>query len=81
MGQSAYDPNDAYSPLDKTYRLAALAYALYQAGLRALDAGTPIERIDLGPARRALAAIRRAGPAELPACIAAATAAVAGLAA
>jgi len=81
LGQSAYDPNDAYSPLDKTYRLAALAYALYQAGLRALDAGTPIERIDLGPARRALAAIRRAGPAELPACIAAATAAVAGLAA
>jgi V/A-type H+/Na+-transporting ATPase subunit A len=81
LGQSAYDPNDAHSPLDKTYRLAALAYALYQGGLRALDAGTPIERIDLGPARRALAAIRRAGPTELPACIAAATAAVAALAA
>lgn len=76
LGQSAYDPNDAYSPLEKTYRLAALAHALYQAGLRALDAGTPIERIDLGPARRALASARRAGPAEFAATAAAAAAAV-----
>jgi V/A-type H+/Na+-transporting ATPase subunit A len=80
LGQSAYDPNDAHSSLEKTYRLAALAHALYQTGLRALDAGTPIERIDLGPARRALAATRRAGPAEFAACAAAAAAAVADLA-
>ena len=80
LGQSAYDPNDAHSPLDKTYRLAALAHALYQTGLRALDAGTPIERIDLGPARRALAATQRSGPAEFAASAAAAAAAVAELA-
>ncbi|HXQ30146.1 MAG TPA: V-type ATP synthase subunit A [Gemmatimonadales bacterium] len=64
LGQSAYDPNDAYSPLEKTYRLAALAHALYRAGLAALDRGLPIERIDLGPAQRALAAARRAAGPE-----------------
>jgi V/A-type H+-transporting ATPase subunit A len=80
LGQSAYDPNDAYSPLEKTYRLAALAHALYHTGLRALNAGTPIERIDLGPARRALASARRAGLAEFAATAAAAAAAVAELA-
>jgi V/A-type H+-transporting ATPase subunit A len=79
LGQSAYDPNDAYSPLEKTYRLAAVAHALYQTGVRALDAGTPIERIDLGPARRALTATRRAGPADFAACAATAAAAVAEL--
>jgi V/A-type H+-transporting ATPase subunit A len=80
LGQSAYDPNDAYSPLEKTYRLAALAHLLYRTGLRALDAGTPIERIDLGPARRALASTRRASPAEFAAAADAALAAVQELA-
>jgi V/A-type H+-transporting ATPase subunit A len=60
LGQSAYDPNDAYSPIEKTYGLARLAHALYRAGLKALDTGMPIERIDLAPARRALAVARRA---------------------
>jgi V/A-type H+-transporting ATPase subunit A len=79
LGQSAYDPNDAYSPVEKTYQLAALAHALYRAGLQALDSGTPIERIDLGPARRALAATRRAAPAEFAARAAEAAVAVAAL--
>ena len=77
LGQSAYDPNDAYSPVAKTYRLAAVAHALYGAGLRALEAGVPIERIDLGPVRRALAAARRAAPADFEARASEASAAVA----
>lgn len=58
LGQSAYDPNDAYSPIEKTHRLAALAYALYRAGGAALDRGVPFRRLELGPARHALAALR-----------------------
>lgn len=77
LGQSAYDPNDAYSPIAKTYRLAGVAHALYRSGLRALEAGTPIERIDLGPARRALAAARRAAGPEFEARANEAAAAVA----
>jgi V/A-type H+-transporting ATPase subunit A len=77
LGQSAYDPNDAYSPVEKTYRLAALAHGMYRAGLAALDHGTPIDRIDLGAPRRALAAVRRAPPDELEARAAEAQAAIA----
>ncbi len=58
LGQSAYDPNDAASSLTKTARLASLALSLHSAGLLALDSGVPFERIDLGPARRALAALK-----------------------
>ncbi len=76
LGQSAYDPNDAYSPVAKTYRLAAVAHALYRAGLQALDAGAAIERIDLAPARQALAAARRASQEEFEARASAAAAAV-----
>ncbi|HYL56627.1 MAG TPA: V-type ATP synthase subunit A [Gemmatimonadales bacterium] len=79
LGQSAYDPNDAYSPVEKTYRLAALAHGLYRAGLAALDGGTPIERIDLARGRNALAAVRRAKPGELEAPAAEADAAVAAI--
>ncbi len=80
LGQSAYDPNDARSPVEKTYRLAALAHGLYHAGLKALDAGVPIERIDLAPARRALAAARRAAAEELDARAAEAARAIEALA-
>ncbi|HEY6808757.1 MAG TPA: V-type ATP synthase subunit A [Gemmatimonadales bacterium] len=79
LGQSAYDPHDAYSPIEKTYRLAALAHALYRAGLGALASGTAIERIDLASVRRALAAARRAAPAEFGARAAEAGAAVAAV--
>jgi V/A-type H+-transporting ATPase subunit A len=65
LAQSAYDANDAYSPIAKTYRLAWLADQLYRSGVRALEAGTPIERLDLAPTRRALAACRRAAPADV----------------
>jgi V/A-type H+-transporting ATPase subunit A len=79
LGQSAYDPNDAYSPVGKTYRLAALAHALFVAGLAALESGTAIERIDLASVRRALAAARRAAPADFDARATEAAAAVAAV--
>lgn len=80
LGQSAYDPNDASSTPEKTYQLASLAHRLHEAGMRALDGGVPIEKIDLGAARRAIAAVRRAAPDELTGSYAAAESAVAALA-
>jgi hypothetical protein len=65
----------------KTYRLAALAQALYAAGLAAIAGGAAIERLDLGPARQALAAARRAAPAEFDARAGEAAAVIARLAA
>jgi V/A-type H+-transporting ATPase subunit A len=79
LAQSAYDPNDALSPVEKSYRLAAAARALYGAGLAALAAGGAFERLELGPPRRALAALRRAAPADLAARVAEAEAAIAAL--
>ena len=79
LAQNAYDANDAVSGVDKTYRLASLARALYRAGLAALDAGAAFERLELGPARRALAALRRAAPAELAARAAEAETAITAL--
>jgi V/A-type H+-transporting ATPase subunit A len=70
LGQSAYDPNDASSPVTKTYRLACLALALYRGGLGALAGGTRFDQLELGPARRALAAVRNASPNELASRIA-----------
>jgi len=64
LGQSAFDPNDALSPVEKTYRLALLARAAYQAGLAAIDHGGAFDRLNLGPVRRALAAIRWSPPDE-----------------
>ena len=80
LGQSAFDPNDALSPVGKTYRLAVLAHALYTRGLAALDAGVAFESLDLAAARRALAALRRSAPAELDRAAGAAEAAIAALA-
>ena len=64
LGQSAYDPNDAASPVEKTYRLASLSHALDLAALAAVDAGIPFEQLDLEPIRRALTNYRNAPVAE-----------------
>jgi len=76
LGQSAFDPNDALSPVEKTYQLALLARAAYRAGLAALDRGVVFERLDLPPVMRALAAIRRAAPADVAEKVAEAEAAI-----
>jgi V/A-type H+-transporting ATPase subunit A len=67
LGQSAYDPGDAASSVAKTWRLASLAWRLYEAGCAALGSGVILDRLDLAPARRALAALRRAAEEEVEA--------------
>jgi V/A-type H+-transporting ATPase subunit A len=79
LGQSAFDPHDAFSGVMKTYRLAALALALYAAGGAALQGGRAFERLDLSAARHALAAARRAPAAQLDARVAEVQAAIAAL--
>jgi V/A-type H+/Na+-transporting ATPase subunit A len=66
LGQSAYDPNDAWSPLTKTYRLAMLVIELHRAGQAAIQSGASFDGLDLGAARRALAGVRNAGQADYP---------------
>ncbi len=79
LGQSAHDPNDALSTLEKTHSLAALALGVYRAGRRALEAGRVFEQLDLATPRRLLAALRRASADEVPARAAAALAALEAL--
>ena len=64
LGQSAFDPNDAYSPPEKTHRLARGALDLLARGREALAAGATFAELMLGPARRALVALRDAPAAE-----------------
>lgn len=67
LGQSAFDPNDALSPVGKTYRLALLARQAYLAGVAALDRGAAFDKLNLAPLRRAIAAVRWSPAAELEA--------------
>lgn len=80
LGQSAYDPNDAWSPVRKTYRLAVLAREFYRAGHAAIQSGVPFDLLDLGVARRALAAVRNASETDYEKMAAEAAAALAALA-
>jgi V/A-type H+-transporting ATPase subunit A len=80
LGQSAHDPNDALSTLEKTHRLAALALEVHRVGRRALEAGRTFEQLDLATVRRLLVALRRAAPAEVSARAAEAQAALEALA-
>ena len=79
LSQSAYDPDDAISTVEKTYRLASLARGLYRAGLAALEAGAALDTLSLAPARAALAALRRAPASEVGARAAVAAAAIEGI--
>jgi V/A-type H+-transporting ATPase subunit A len=63
LGQNAFDPNDASSPVAKTGRMAALAVATLDAANAALDAGAPADELDLAGVRRAFAELRTA-PAD-----------------
>ncbi len=76
LGQSAYDPNDAFSPVAKTYRLVSLALGLHRRALGVLERGTRFDSLELGPIRRALAAVRNAAADELAARVAEAEAAI-----
>jgi V/A-type H+-transporting ATPase subunit A len=67
LAQSAHEPNDALSTLEKTHRLAALALGVHHAGRRALEAGRAFEQLDLATPRRLLAGLRRASADEVAA--------------
>ncbi len=81
VGQSAFDPNDAFSPVSKTRALAALALQVFREAEGLVERGTSFEQIDLVPARRALSTLRSAAPDEYEQALEAAKQAVSGLAA
>jgi V/A-type H+/Na+-transporting ATPase subunit A len=76
LGQSAFDPNDATSSIEKTRHLAELALELRRKGAAAIAGGVAFDQLALEPAIRALATLRRAGPSQLEARIADARSAV-----
>jgi V/A-type H+-transporting ATPase subunit A len=63
LGQSAFDPNDAFSPPSKTFALADAAIRAFDAGIEALSGGAPFMDIPIDDVRRALANLRDAPPA------------------
>jgi V/A-type H+-transporting ATPase subunit A len=65
LGQSAFDPHDAFSPAGKTALLARLALEMHQTGVRALEAEVGFHQLALDPVRRAMAELIRAPAAEL----------------
>jgi len=79
LGQNAYDPHDAASPVARTARLAGLALALHRQALAAVEAGTPLDALGLGDLRRRLAAVRFLEPARFDAGAATVEAAIAAL--
>ena len=79
LGQSAFDPNDAASPLAKTHALAAAVHALRRRGLDALEAGASLDALPVEDALRAITALRDAPAAEAEARGVDIAAALAGL--
>jgi V/A-type H+-transporting ATPase subunit A len=69
LGQSAHDPEDAFSTVGKTYHLVRLAIEAHRQGLAVITGGGRFDQLQLGPVRRALAAMRSAPPAALEARI------------
>jgi V/A-type H+-transporting ATPase subunit A len=67
LGQSAYDPADAFSPPRKTLDLANLALTLYARALGQIQAGTRFDQLQLDSARRAMAEFRSAPSEDAPA--------------
>jgi V/A-type H+-transporting ATPase subunit A len=57
IGQNAFDPMDAASPVTKTHALSTLVTELHSTALEALDAGVPLEDLDLATASRAIKAV------------------------
>jgi V/A-type H+-transporting ATPase subunit A len=60
LGQSAFDPNDAFSPPAKTFALAAAAIHAFDSGSEALARGAAFADVSFDSVRRALAQLRDA---------------------
>jgi V/A-type H+-transporting ATPase subunit A len=63
LGQSAFDPNDAFSPPAKTFALANAALRTFDIGTEALARGLAFTDLTMDDVRRSLALLRDA-PAE-----------------
>lgn len=68
LGQNAFDPNDAMSSLAKTRDLTAGALSALDVATAALDRGRGLDELPIDDVRRAIAALRRAAPADYAAC-------------
>jgi V/A-type H+-transporting ATPase subunit A len=64
LGQSAFDPNDAFSPPAKTFALVDAAIAVFDAGAEALARGLGFTDMPIDDLRRALASLRDAPAAD-----------------
>jgi V/A-type H+-transporting ATPase subunit A len=58
IGQSAYDPNDARSPIGKTHAIAELILRFQRVGTEALRSGRSFGSLEVPRARRAITGIR-----------------------
>ncbi len=66
IGQSAYDPADASSPVTKTWKLADTIHRFHRAGADALSGGGTMAAVDVAGARRALEALRASPEGATP---------------
>ena len=64
LGQSAVDPNDAFSPPAKTFALADAAVATFDAGAEAVARGVAFADLLFDSVRRALATLRDASSTD-----------------
>jgi V/A-type H+-transporting ATPase subunit A len=60
LGQSAFDPNDAFSAPEKTFALAEAALRAFDAAAERLAGGVSFAAVPFAPVRRALAGLRDA---------------------
>jgi len=65
LRQNAYHPVDCASTTKRTHAMVLVAHEMMLAGEKALAAGTPMSKLDLARAERALVALREAPDAEL----------------
>jgi V/A-type H+-transporting ATPase subunit A len=79
LRQNAFHPHDGACPPHKTYRLAAAVRSLHEVGLAAIARGEAMDRIDLEPFRRALAALRDGADSDVEALTAPVQAAIASI--
>lgn len=79
LGQSAFDPADAFSSLAKTAHMAALVVTTLERASAAVAAGSPADELDFNPIRRAFAALRQTPSDDLDAAVARARAAIDGM--
>jgi V/A-type H+-transporting ATPase subunit A len=66
IGQSAYDPADASSPVTKTWKLADTIHRFHRAGSDALSGGGTMAAVDVPGIRRTLVALRASPEGTTP---------------